>query len=170
MQDVIDKINNALADVEDKPSQGYYFWLEAFVAEMQPKLVIELGTYRGDSAIYLLKGLPADSKLISVDTTRHKFPRIEDERIVYLIGDDLSEYIWERIPNGIDFIFIDTEHSKEQFFQELTLYTKKFSSTCYVAIDDIYLEGMEGVWDSITYPKYDLSQWHGSGFGLVVIS
>lgn len=164
--EILKQIDTTLADLDNKPYQGYYRWLEEFVGIVYPKTVVELGTFEGGSTLYILKSLPEDSKLISIDT-ENRFTSY-DPRLTLVIGDDLSNEVWEQVPNNIDILFIDTNHTFEHFTKEITKYQEKFASTCYVVLDDINLPDMAGVWDSITVPKYDISQYHGSGFGLAV--
>lgn len=170
MQEILDRIYDKLADSENKLFQGYYLWLEEFVKEIQPKVVVELGTFEGGSAVHILNGLPPDSIFVTVDKTKNhsKLQEVSDDRFKTIIGDDLSDTVFNQIPDGIDILFVDSDHNFTQVTRELDLYSKKFSDTCYVVLDDIHLPAMQGFWSEITRTKYDLSEWHGSGFGLVI--
>ena len=171
MEEILNRINESLPDIDDKLAHGYYFWLEEFTRIIQPKVVVELGTFLGKSASHILKGLPEDSILVTVDRARvYNSILVEnpDPRLKVVVGEDLSPEVWAEIPQDIDLLFIDTEHTFEQFQKELDLYSQKFAPTCYVVLDDINLYAMGGVWESINQPKYDLSEWHGSGFGLAI--
>lgn len=168
--EILNSISDSLAHVDNKLYQGYYHWLEEFVRITCPKTVVELGTYEGGSTVYLLGGLPPKSKLITIDIDNNYdlLRGNTDPRLTIITGDDLSDEVWGQVPDNIDLLFIDTNHTSEQAFKELQKYSEKFSPKCFVVLDDIHLPEMENFWTAITKIKYDISEWHGSGFGLVV--
>lgn len=170
MIEILDTIDKTLALSENKLYQGYYLWLEEFVRILCPKVVVELGTYQGGSTLHLLAALPKESILVTVDKDSNGvlLNGIVDPRLTVILGDDLSPNVWEQIPSNIDFLFIDSEHTSEQVEKELALYSQKFAPVCHIALDDIHLEEMEKFWGNVKQPKYDISQYHGSGFGLII--
>jgi predicted O-methyltransferase YrrM len=82
---------------------------------LQPKSILEIGTYTGYSALCLAEGLQADGKLITLDVNA----QLEDFVREYLAESPLSEKIDYRIANAMevipameetfDLVFIDAD-------------------------------------------------------------
>jgi cephalosporin hydroxylase len=147
---------------------NYYRWLWAAIAVTQPSYVVEIGRERGVSANIILGVLPKDSKLVSIDINEESIflNGVDDPRLT-LITKDSKEAVHE-LASGIDFLFVDGEHTKEQVTQEWALYKPKLAPNAIVVFDDIHFdEGMTEFWDSLEGEKYDISEWHERGFGVL---
>jgi predicted O-methyltransferase YrrM len=155
-------------------NQAYYFkWLALAVKSIQPRNVVELGTCTGASALMMYGELPVNSTLVSIDIQRnHLFipPEVyEDPRVSFLIGNDLDSAIIKKVPDQVDFLFIDTEHTYRQVSKEWRAYRKKLSSVALVALDDIKLNDMPEFWKRLSCEKTDLTELcHASGFGYFI--
>jgi len=70
--------------------------------------------------------------------------------------------------SGVDFMFIDTDHTHAQVSKEWELYRPRLSEQCLVVFDDITMNDMGRFWDSLTCSTLETgSIYHYTGFGLV---
>lgn len=84
---------------------------------IQPKIILEIGTYTGYSAICLAEGLAENGKLITIDINAEQENRIRkyiDEanmknKIQFIIGDAYN--IIKTLPHKYDLVFIDADKS-----------------------------------------------------------
>ncbi|OQY05924.1 MAG: methyltransferase [Bacteroidetes bacterium 4572_117] len=82
---------------------------------LKPKLILEIGTYTGYSALCLAEGLSADGKLHTIEINDELetfvlkyFEQSEYKNHLHLhIGDALE--IIQKLPNNIDLVFIDAD-------------------------------------------------------------
>lgn len=157
---------------ENKLDAPYYYkWLQAAVAVAKPKNVVELGTWYGGSIQHIYYGLGdrQDVSCITIDKVRHEpgVPLDIDERVKQIIGFSQAPETVAQIPDGIDFLFIDTDHSYDQVAAEWKAYEPKLADGCIVALDDIHAIG--GWFDGVTHDKLDISKYHTeSGFGFFI--
>lgn len=150
--------------------QNYYRWLWAAIKVLQPKTVVELGRERGVSTIIMLDALPETSTLTSVDIVEEAvFLNSERaKRVNQITGHTLD--VWEKVPDAIDFLFIDDDHTGVHVLSEWITYRPKLAPGAVVVFDDIHFnQGMTEFWESLQEEKYDISKWHEPGFGVVLI-
>ncbi len=156
----------------------YYHWLAAAVAEKQPKVILELGTNRGASAIAMWSTKAADAWLVTIDiqdcSPYFPYQLDEDDHVFFLIENDLEPEIFEQalslhdIPGSVDFLFIDTDHRAEHFRKEWAIYRDWLADGAIVAVDDINVNDMREAWDELPYEKLDITaDCHYSGFGVL---
>lgn len=155
--------------------EPYYLFLYRLVNQIRPKLVVELGTDKGTSGVFMSV---ANSRptVISIDIERVPLENLRavsknyslDNLITYLGSstdqstlDDIQKY------GKIDLLFIDTIHTFEQASTEYRLWKPLLSDDALVVHDDTRLgEGMKQYWQSIPEPKVELLHLHHSGFGI----
>jgi len=95
------------------PVQGKF--LELFVKVMQPKRVLEIGTFTGYSAICMGRGLPEGGKLITLDINEELESMVRgfihkaglDLKIDYRIGNALK--LIPELSGNFDLVFIDAD-------------------------------------------------------------
>lgn len=77
------------------------------------KTIVEFGTRGGVSTWAFLDGLPSDGQMWSVDIDDCVVPpRVSsDPRWTFIVGDDMSEEVHQRLPKHADLVFIDTSHT-----------------------------------------------------------
>lgn len=80
--------------------------LQALIKMTCPKVLVEFGFLRGDSARAILEVMRSDAKLISYDT--HPIGIIEDPRLTIVV--DSQENF--RSSELVDFIFLDASHDE----------------------------------------------------------
>ncbi|MCQ9208095.1 MAG: methyltransferase [Omnitrophica bacterium] len=159
------------------PGQHYKL-LAGLVLALKPKIVIEIGTCRGLSALSMKKFLPQGSKIATFDIVNWKsLPAtylreddFKDGRLVQYI-DDLSEPSvfskYRQLLEKANMIFIDAEKDgiMEQKFLD-NFKSLSFKTKPVIIFDDIRLWNMLKIWRNISLPKLDLTSfgsWTGTG-------
>ena len=159
----------------------HYKLLAGIVQVMKPKLVIEIGTAKGLSAMTMKKFLSADAKIVTFDIIPwKKYPGgtylceedFSDGRFVQFINDlSSNEGIKKHaeLLRNADLIFADAakDGTQEQLFID-NFKTIKFTHSPIIIFDDIRLWNMLKIWREISMPKLDITSFgHWSGTGLV---
>lgn len=112
---------------------------------MRPKLILELGTYTGYSAICLAEGLAADGKLITIDINEELENRVRGyfeqagltNIIDYRIGNALN--LLPVINETVDLVFIDAD--KENYLNYYNLIFDKVRSGGLILADNVLWSG-----------------------------
>jgi cephalosporin hydroxylase len=153
----------------------YYQWLACLTKLLKPKQVVELGAASGISTIMIATQLSPDAKFYSVDidpTIAWKWMEKDYPQVEKILGDDLNMAIWPGYAdlNKTDLWFIDSLHTKEQLTKEIKLYKPYWKRGAVVVFDDIRMEGLWDVWQSLPYDKCETTNPnHYSGFGHIVV-
>jgi len=158
----------------------HYRLLAALVKLLQPKRVVEVGTFRGLSALALKKFLPIDGKITTFDVvpwnslpdTCLRPEDFEDDRLRQQVG-DLSDAAVFEVHRGLiqetELLFVDGP--KDGIFERKLLQqleAVEFHKPLLVVMDDIRFWNMLAIWQEIARPKLDLTSFgHWSGTGLV---
>jgi predicted O-methyltransferase YrrM len=161
----------------------HYKLLAALVACMRPRLVLEIGTATGMSALAMLTTLTSDARLVTFDLegwqgySQYSGGILErsdfaDGRLEQRLDDLSTPTGWQanaELLRRTDLIFVDAKHDGAQErrflqgFDEIGL-----ENGPIVVFDDIRVWGMVGFWQEIRRPKLDLTSFgHWSGTGLV---
>jgi len=163
----------------------YYRWLRSAVEEFEPKNILELGTNTGASAIALYSAKASYCDLVTVDIqdVARCLPEemFKHPNFCQVIADDVAPGVVEstigtanpmlvkRFHGSVDFLFIDTDHRADHLRKELDIYLKWLAPGALVVLDDININDMREVWDSLPFVKLDISEdCHYSGFGMFV--
>jgi len=180
-------LNDISARMKDPPyfpdiwPGEHYKLLAGLVIELKPKLVIEIGTGEGLSALSMKKYLPQQqSKIITFDLIDWRiFPNsylqeddFKDGRLIQYT-DNLTEYAavsrHARLLEEAEMIFIDARHdgvTEHNIWDNLKRVS--FNKKPLVVFDDIRLWEMLHFWRNISSPKIDLTSFgHWCGTGLV---
>lgn len=116
---------------------------QEIMAETRPELVVETGTYRGGSALYLASicDLLGSGEVVSIDIEpqRDDYPR--HPRITYLAGRSSTdpEVLAEvrlRADGRRTLIVLDSDHSQAFVEAELEAYAPLVPVGCYVIVED----------------------------------
>lgn len=99
--------------------------LALFSKMMSPKLIVEIGTFTGYSALCLAEGLVESGQLITIEVNEELksiaqkyFDQSEfGSKIKQIIGE--AEHIISTIPNEIDIVFIDADKKNNQLYYDL---------------------------------------------------
>lgn len=150
---------------------AYHKFFYFLTLAVQPRLVVELGTLHGRSAVHLAAGAP-NAKVIGIDWDLPALPYSEK----------LSAYpnleIWQGDTTAfgqrtadlgllIDVLFIDSTHEAAHATKEFDIYWPLVKPGGILLVDDIYLGDMRSFWDTVPEPKFVDETLHGAlGFGV----
>ena len=103
------------------------FWLTLLSKMLQPKLIVEIGTYTGYSAICLAKGLQENGRLITIDVNEETeaiakkyFDKSGLSTKIELITKDAKEVL-PAITERIDMVFIDANKRNYSLYYDLVI-------------------------------------------------
>ena len=116
---------------------------QEIMAETRPALVVETGTYRGGSALFLASicDLLDVGEVVSIDVepVRDDYP--EHPRITYLGGrsstdPDVVAEVRERAAGRNVLVILDSDHSQAHVEAELEVYAPLVPVGCYLIVED----------------------------------
>jgi caffeoyl-CoA O-methyltransferase len=112
---------------------------------IQPKTVLEIGTYTGYSAICLAEGITEDGKIITIDINEE----LESFAKKYFVKAGIEDKIEQRIGNAIqiiptvteelDLVFIDADKTNYNAYYEMVL--PKLKTGGYIIADNVLWSG-----------------------------
>ena len=119
--------------------------LSMFSKMIQPKRILELGTYTGYSALCLLEGLHEDGELITIDCNEeleefaasHFVKQERKSAIVQIVGDAME--IIPTLVGKFDLIFIDAD--KANYLNYYHLLIDRIPSGGYLLADNVLWSG-----------------------------
>lgn len=129
----------------------------SFISKLQqPKLIVEIGTYTGYSALCLAEGLHPEGKLISIDVNEETssfaksfIAKTEYANKIELVLADAKEFV-KTINEPIDFVFIDAD--KKNYLVYYQLIIDKIKSGGLIIADNVLWSG------KITMPENDMDR------------
>lgn len=180
LPDVSRRVDAASTDFTPVWPGEHYRLLAALVKILQPKRVVEIGTFRGLSALALKQFLPADGKITTFDIVPwNSIPDtslcaedFSDDRLRQQIADLSQAAAFEshrELVQETELLFMDGPKDgvfERKFLQQLE--TLSFRKPLLLVLDDIRFWNMLATWHDIARPKLDLTSFgHWSGTGLV---
>jgi cephalosporin hydroxylase len=115
--------------------------------EVRPDLIIETGTYRGGSTLFLASmcDLLGRGEVVTVDAAQQK-GRPRHRRITYLTGSSTSEAILGHVRRRARrkkrvLVILDSGHGKEQVLAEMRAYAPLVTAGSYLIVEDTNLNG-----------------------------
>lgn len=176
------ELSQRLKDGPDYPGiwpGEHYKLLAGFVKYIEPKVVVEIGTFRGIGTLALAKCLPETGMIATfdpvpwntVETTALRQSDFNDRFVQH--NDDLADMrVVEKhqsMLRNTDLFFIDAAKDgvmERNFIRNLKNIGLKQNAV--VIFDDIRLWNMLDIWRRIDFPKLDLTSFgHWSGTGVV---
>ena len=140
----------------------------SFISKLQqPKLIVEIGTYTGYSALCLAEGLHKDGKLISIDVNEETsafaksfISETEFAKQIELVVAVAKVYI-ETIAEPIDIVFIDAD--KKNYLAYYNLVIDKLNSGGLIIADNVLWSGKitmaESAMDKETLALHQFNQY-----------
>ncbi|MBX2958011.1 MAG: class I SAM-dependent methyltransferase [Cyclobacteriaceae bacterium] len=112
---------------------------------LQPKAILEIGTYTGYSAVCLAEGLAPDGKLITIDINEELEERVRQyfneaglsKKVDYQIGNALD--IIPKLQGPFDLVFIDAD--KENYARYYDLVFNLVPLEGYILADNVLWSG-----------------------------
>jgi predicted O-methyltransferase YrrM len=168
--------------VETWPGEHYRL-LAGLVQALAPKIVVEIGTATGASALCLLKHLPEGSRLATFDIVPWQRVPGSILRSEDFSGGRMTQYLDDvTTPDGFDrhaellkqadFIFADAakDGTMEKRFLDSLLRLPR-DKRAVLLFDDTRVPNMIAIWRSLGRPKLDLTSFgHWSGTGLTYLA
>jgi hypothetical protein len=152
-----------------KPGEEHYTLLAHFSTLFNNATLLDVGTYKGCSALAL--SYNDKNQVVSFDV-REGLKRLYSlpSNVKFML-EDITDDKFNDLILSSPFILLDTDHDgpfEHKFYNHL----KSLSYKGILMLDDIYLnEPMKTFWDNITEEKIDLSHiGHHSGTGLVIFN
>lgn len=123
-------------------------WLyQEILLETRPDLIIETGTYRGGSALYLARILDiiGSGRIISVDTNEIA-DRPVHPRITYVTGSSTDPEVVADLASAARavervMVILDSDHSAEHVSEELRHLASFVTAGCYLVVEDTNING-----------------------------
>lgn len=122
------------------------FLYQEILFRVKPDVIVECGTNIGGSALFLahMCDLLGAGKVITIDIVEIERP--QHERITYLLGDTISPEIVNQVkqqisPEDVVLVILDSDHTEEHVFQELSLYNQLVTKGSYVIVEDTLVNG-----------------------------
>jgi cephalosporin hydroxylase len=132
--------------------------LQEAIAEIRPMVILETGTNRGGSALFLanvLDLLNNDGRVVTVDVER--MHDLVHPRIEFLIGDSLSDEVLRRMTAAVEqtdgpvLVVLDSDHRRDHVAAELEHYAPFVTPGSLILVQDgivdahrIFIEGRPG--------------------------
>lgn len=117
-------------------------WIyQEIIAEVQPDIIIEIGSYAGGSTLYLahLLDILGKGRVLSIDLDRSRFS-VSHERIILITGNSWSETVLSRVREicrGKSVLVIhDGDHEKSAVLKDLRAYAEFVSVNSYFIVED----------------------------------
>lgn len=115
--------------------------------EIKPDLIIETGTGRGGTTLYLACLLDQlhNGHIVSIDSGEMP-SRPAHNRISYLIGNSVSATVVEEVSKqaantGSVMVILDSEHSKNHVLNEIYNYAPLVTKGSYLIVEDTHFNG-----------------------------
>ena len=140
----------------------------SFISKLQqPKLIVEIGTYTGYSALCLAEGLHPEGKLISIDVNEETssfaksfIAKTEYADKIELVLADAKEFV-KTINEPIDLVFIDAD--KKNYLNYYHLVIDKLNKGGLIIADNVLWSGkitmLESSMDKETLALHQFNQF-----------
>jgi caffeoyl-CoA O-methyltransferase len=140
----------------------------SFISKLQqPKLIVEIGTYTGYSALCLAEGLHPEGKLISIDVNEETssfaksfIAKTEYADKIELVLADAKEFV-TTINEPIDLVFIDAD--KKNYLNYYHLVIDKLNKGGLIIADNVLWSGkitmLESYMDKETLALHQFNQF-----------
>ncbi|KEK22539.1 cephalosporin hydroxylase family protein [Bacillus gaemokensis] len=123
------------------------FLYQEMIYEIKPDLIIECGTFKGGSALFLASMLDLIGKghVLSIDIGPQ--PNLPTHpRIQYLTASSISAEVQQIVLTlqpafNVIMVILDSDHSKEHVLRELQLYSSLVSIGSYIVVEDTCING-----------------------------
>jgi cephalosporin hydroxylase len=141
------------------------FMYQEILYECRPDLIIECGTWRGGSALYLahLCDIMQHGMVLTIDPNRYVgFPI--HPRIFYFTGSDLDAGMVDQVKTFVSgfrkiMVILDSLHTKEHVLQELEIYAPMVTPRQYLIVEDSNIHGHPVRNDLPPGPFEAIEQW-----------
>lgn len=125
-------------------------WIyQEMIVRSQPDLIIEVGTYKGGSALYMAQvcELVGRGEVVTIDIdASHSGTRPVHERIRYIHGSSTDPAIFSQVRDIIGgrtnvLVILDGDHRRDHVIEELRLYRSIVPVGGYIIVEDTNING-----------------------------
>ena len=123
-------------------------WIyQEIIWKTRPNLIIETGTARGGSALYLatLFDLIGEGEVISIDLRNDDMSLPTHGRIRFVTGNTIdpqvASWVAEQAAGRRTMVILDSDHSRAHVGAELDAYAPMVSPGCYLIVEDTNVNG-----------------------------
>ena len=116
--------------------------------DVKPDVIIEAGTYKGGSALYLASifDLIGKGRVITIDIAKQNEDRPVHDRVTYLLGSSTSDEIVHKVeelvrPTDKVMVVLDSDHSAKHVLEELRIYHKYVTPGSFLIVEDGNING-----------------------------
>jgi predicted O-methyltransferase YrrM len=154
----------------------HYRLLAGLVLTLTPRVVLDIGTFRGLSALALREHLPPGGRVASFDVapwsvtdTALRDDDFADGRLSHHVADlSTRSDEFEELLGEAELVLVDISHDGDSETRMLQQFEGRLRTGAIVVFDDIRLMSMLSFWRGIDRPKLDLTSFgHWSGTGVV---
>jgi cephalosporin hydroxylase len=118
-------------------------WIyQEILHQVRPDVIVETGTYRGGSALYLagICDLLDHGRVITIDVTLADALPVHP-RVTFLHGSSVGDAIWRELASRIQpgervLVILDSDHSRHHVLAELERYHALVSDGSYLIVED----------------------------------
>ena len=117
-------------------------WIyQEIIYEVQPEIVIEIGSYNGGSTLYFanLLELLKKGKVVSIDMSRDAY-KVSNDRIIEITGESSSQEVLNKVyeisANKTVLVVHDADHHCDQVLRDLNNYAPLVSVGSYFIVED----------------------------------
>ena len=121
-------------------------WMyQEIICDIKPDYIIETGTAYGGSALFMADfcEMINHGEVITIDIEDRKRPA--HPRIFYITGSSINPEIIHDIKKIVEnkktMVILDSNHTKDHVFKEMTRYSQLVSSGSYLIVEDTNLNG-----------------------------
>lgn len=123
-------------------------WIyQEMIHEIKPDLIIETGTFRGGSALYMaqMMDIVGNGEIVTIDIMERD-GRPQHPRITYLTGSSVSVEIDEILSKKAEgkknvIVILDSDHSKDHVIKEMEMLNKYVTKNSYMIVEDSDVNG-----------------------------
>ena len=123
-------------------------WIyQEIIHEVKPDLIVECGTYKGGSALFLASicDLIGRGKVVTVDVEVHA-DRPNHPRLHYLLGSSTAPEILTQVRDyaldaATTLVILDSDHSRAHVLDELHTYREVVTPGSYLIVEDTCING-----------------------------
>ena len=116
---------------------------QEIIVETRPDLIVETGTYRGGSALFLASvcDLVGHGEVVSIDVEPMREDYPSHPRVTYLAGRSSTDpavvdEVRARAANRPTLVILDSDHSQAHVEAELAVYASLVPVGCYLIVED----------------------------------
>jgi cephalosporin hydroxylase len=136
-------------------------WIyQEIITKQKPRFVVETGTYRGGSALYLasLFDLIGHGEVITIDVdATGAAQRPQHPRITYLTGSSIDPQIVAQVRTRLGphpaMVILDSDHRRDHVLAELRAYHPLVAPGGYLIVEDTNVNGHPA------YPSFGPGPW-----------